>query len=85
MTLTEIRAEIRNITGVDDTSVVADSVLTDLINKGQNLLADEANLFYGYATTDTSALNGVVKLTYALFNGNGVTDLDLWEVYENSG
>ena len=85
MTLTEIRTEIRNITGVDDTSVVADSVLTDLINKGQNLLADEANLFYGYATSNTTASNGVVRLTYALFNGNGVTDLDLWEVYENSG
>ena len=48
MELSEIRAEIRNITGVDDTSVVTDSVLKDLINKGQNILADEANLFYGH-------------------------------------
>ena len=44
MTLTQIRTEIRNITGISSTTVIADSVLNDLINKGQIILADEANL-----------------------------------------
>ena len=58
MTLTQIRTEIRNITGVESTSVVADAVLTDLINKGQTILADDANLFYGYGTRNSISGTG---------------------------
>lgn len=79
MTLTQIRTEIRNITGVDDTSVVADSVLTDLINKGQNILADEANLFYGYGTRNSTAGNE----TYQMLTGNGASVI-AWDIVENS-
>jgi hypothetical protein len=78
MTLTQIRTEIRNITGVEDTSVVADAVLTDLINKGQIILADEANLFYGYATRNSVAGTG----EYQILTGNGVT-VNTWTVVEN--
>jgi hypothetical protein len=79
MELSEIRAEIRNITGVDDTSVVADSVLTDLINKGQNILADEANLFYGYGKRNSVA--GTSK--YQILNGNGLS-VTAWTIVENT-
>ena len=79
MTLTQIRTEIRNITGVEDTSVVADSVLTDLINKGQIILADEANLFYGYATRNSVAGTG----EYQILTGNGVT-VNTWTIVENA-
>ena len=79
MTLTEIRTEIRNITGVEDTSVVADAVLTDLINKAQIILADEANLFYGYATRNSVAGTG----EYQLVNGNGNT-ISSWTKVENA-
>ena len=79
MTLTEIRSEIRNITGVDDTSVVADSVLTDLINKGQNILADEANLFYGNGKRNSVA--GTSK--YQILNGNGLS-VTAWTIVENT-
>ena len=79
MTLTNIRTEIRNITGVEDTSVVADSVLTDLINKGQTILADEANLFAGYATRNSVAGTG----EYQLVNGNGVS-VAAWTIVENA-
>ena len=78
MTLTQIRTEIRNITGVEDTSVVADSVLTDLINKAQIILADEANLFYGYATRNSVAGTG----EYQILTGNSVT-ANTWTVVEN--
>ena len=81
MTLSEIRTEIRNITGVDETSVVADSVLTDLINKGQSVLADEANLFLAYGDVDTTAntsgyrmyTEGVFTTTSWALRENGVT------------
>jgi hypothetical protein len=79
MTLTQIRTEIRNITGVEDTSVVADAVLTDLINKAQIILADEANLFYGYATRNSVAGTG----EYQLVNGNGNT-ISSWTKVENA-
>lgn len=79
MTLTQIRTEIRNITGVEDTSVVADSVLTDLINKGQTILADEANLFAGYATRNSVAGTG----EYQLVNGNG-SSVTAWTIVENA-
>ncbi len=79
MTLANIRTEIRNITGVEDTSVVADSVLTDLINKGQTILADEANLFAGYATRNSVSGTG----EYQLVNGNGVSVV-AWTIVENA-
>jgi|TARA_A100000171_G_C2136903_1_gene150979 hypothetical protein len=79
MTLTQIRTEIRNITGVEDTSVVADSVLTDLINKGQTILADEANLFAGYATRNSVSGTG----EYQLVNGNG-SSVTAWTIVENA-
>lgn len=79
MTLANIRTEIRNITGVEDTSVVADSVLTDLINKGQTILADEANLFAGYATRNSVAGTG----EYQLVNGNG-SSVTAWTIVENA-
>tara|TARA_R100001129_G_scaffold180882_1_gene159455 strand:+ start:1360 stop:2046 length:687 start_codon:yes stop_codon:yes gene_type:complete len=69
MTLTQIRTEIRNITGASGTSQIADSVLTDLINKGQTILADEGNLFAGYGKRNTIAGTG----EYQMINGNGVS------------
>jgi hypothetical protein len=59
MQLSDIRTEIRNITGVSSTSTISDAILTDLINKGQNMLADEANLFSGYATRN--AVDGTAE------------------------
>jgi len=79
MTLTQIRTEIRNITGVESTSVVADAVLTDLINKGQTILADDANLFYGYGTRNSISGTG----EYPLITGNGVT-VNTWTIVENA-
>ena len=69
MTLSEIRTEIRNITGASGTTQIADSVLTDLINKGQTILADEGNLFAGYGKRNTIAGTG----EYQMINGNGVS------------
>ena len=53
MTLSEITTEVRNITGVDSTSVVSDSIIHDLINEAQYQLCDEANLLQGYATRNS--------------------------------
>jgi len=78
MTLTQIRTEIRNITGVESTSIVADAVLTDLVNKGQTILADEANLFYGYGTRNSVDGTG----EYQMITGNNVT-VDTWTIVEN--
>ncbi len=80
MTLSEIRTEIRNITGVDDTTVLSNAVLTDLINKGQILLADEANLFYGYATRNST--NGTGE--YPMLTGNGLSVI-AWTISESAG
>ena len=55
MTLSEITTEVRNITGVDSTSVVSDSIIHDLINEAQYQLCDEANLLQGYATRNSGA------------------------------
>lgn len=55
MQLSELRTEIRNITGVSETTTITDAVLNDLINKGHNLLADEANLYEGFATRNSIA------------------------------
>jgi len=78
MTLSEIRTEIRNITGVDETSVVADSVLTDLINKGQAILADEANLFVAVGNRETVANT----YDYRMYNENSFTTTN-WALREN--
>lgn len=53
MQLSAIRTEVRNITGVDSTDTVSDATLNDLINKGHNILSDEANLYEGYATANS--------------------------------
>jgi len=79
MQLSAIKDEIRNITGVDDTSVVSNDVLIDLINKGQTFLADEANLFYGYATRNS--VNGTGE--YQMISGNSVS-VDAWTVSETT-
>lgn len=79
MTLTQIRTEIRNITGISSTTVIADSVLNDLINKGQIILADEANLFRGYAYRNSVSGTGLYQMT----NGNGVT-ITTWTKRENA-
>jgi len=55
MTLSEITTEVRNITGVDSTSVLADSIIHDLINEGHFQLCDESNLLQGYATRNSVA------------------------------
>lgn len=78
MTLSELRTEIRNITGVDETSVVSDAVLTDLINKGQSILADEANLFLAYGDTDTTANNS----GYRMYD-EGIYTTTIWSLREN--
>ena len=78
MTLSELRTEIRNITGVDETSVVSDAVLTDLINKGQSILADEANLFLAYGNTDTTANTS----GYRMYD-EGIYTTTIWSLREN--
>jgi len=79
MTLTQIRAEIRLVTGVSSTSIISDAVLTDLINKGQTILADDANLFYGFATRNSVDGTG----EYQMQNGNNVT-VNTWTKTENA-
>jgi len=79
MTLTEITTEVRNITGVDSTSVVSDAVIYDLINEAQYQLCDEANLLQGYATR-----NSVVDTSeYPMKTSNSdvVTD---WSIYQTN-
>jgi len=78
MTLSEITTEVRNITGVDSTSVLADSIIHDLINEGHFQLCDEANLLQGYATR-----NSVVDTSeYQMKNSNAlVTD---WTLNQNN-
>ena len=78
MTLTEITTEVRNITGVDSTSVVSDAVIHDLINEAQYQLCDEANLLQGYATR-----NSVVDTSeYAMKNSN--VDVTDWTLFQNN-
>jgi len=78
MTLSEITTEVRNITGVDSTSVLADSIIHDLINEGHFQLCDEANLLQGYATR-----NSVVDTSeYQMKDSNTlVTD---WTLNQNN-
>ena len=78
MTLSEIRTEIRNITGVDETSVVADAVLTDLINKGQSILADEANLFVATGSRNSAANTS----DYRMYDEGSFTTTS-WTLREN--
>ena len=63
MQLSAIRTEIRDITGVDDTNTVSNATLTDLINKGHNVLADEANLFEAYATRNSVSDTAEYQMT----------------------
>ena len=79
MTLSEITTEVRNITGVDSTTVVSDAIIHDLINEAQFQLCDEANLLQGYATR-----NSVVDTSeYPLKDSNSdeVTD---WTIYQTN-
>ena len=79
MTLSEITTEVRNITGVDSTSVLADSIIHDLINEAQYQLCDEANLLQGYATR-----NSVVDQSeYPMKTSNSDTVTD-WTVYQTN-
>lgn len=79
MTLSEITTEVRNITGVDSTSVLADSIIHDLINEAQYQLCDEANLLQGYATR-----NSVVdQRDYPMKTSNSDTVTD-WTVYQTN-
>ena len=79
MTLSEITTEVRNITGVDSTSVLADSIIHDLINEAQYQLCDEANLLQGYATR-----NSVVDQSeYPMKTRNSDTVTD-WTVYQTN-
>jgi len=79
MTLSEITTEVRNITGVDSTSVLADSIIHDLINEAQYQLCDEANLLQGYATR-----NSVVDQSeYPMKTSNSDTVTD-WTIYQTN-
>ena len=78
MTLTEITTEVRNITGVDSTSVVSDAVIHDLINEAQYQLCDEANLLQGYATRNSVADTS----EYAMKNSN--VDVTDWTLFQNN-
>lgn len=77
MQLSVIRTEIRAITGVSSTTTVTDATLTDLINKGHNMLADEANLFSGYATRN--AVDGTAE--YQMIDDT--TDISTWSKVED--
>ena len=54
-TLATLTTDVRNITGAEDTSVITDAVIFDLINKGQNLLGDAADLFPAYGSRNSVA------------------------------
>ena len=78
MTLSEITTEVRNITGVDSTSVLADSIIHDLINEGHFQLCDEANLLQGYATR-----NSVVDTSEYQMKDTNILVTD-WTVSQNN-
>ena len=79
MTLTEITTEVRNITGVDSTSVVSDAVIHDLINEAQYQLCDEANLLQGYATR-----NSVVDTREYFMKDTTNTPVTDWTLVQNN-
>lgn len=79
MTLTEIATEVRNITGVDTTSVVSDSILHDLINEAQYQLCDDSNLLQGYATRNSVADTREYPMKTS--NSDVVTD---WSIYQTN-
>ena len=83
MTLSEITTEVRNITGVDSTSVVSDAVIHDLISEAQYQLCDEANLLQGYATRNSVA----DTREYPMKNSNSdeVTDWTAYQVNLSGG
>lgn len=79
MTLTEIRNEVRSITGVSSTSIVSDAIIDDLINEGQYQICDEANLLQGYATRNSVV--GTIEYPMKTSNSDLVTD---WTVYQTN-
>lgn len=79
MTLSEITTEVRNITGVDSTSVVSDSIIHDLINEAQYQLCDEANLLQGYATR-----NSVVDQSEYFMKDTTNTTVADWTLVQNN-
>tara|TARA_B100000424_G_scaffold12884_1_gene9510 strand:+ start:1081 stop:1977 length:897 start_codon:yes stop_codon:yes gene_type:complete len=79
MTLSEITTEVRNITGVDSTTVVSDAIIHDLINEAQFQLCDEANLLQGYATRNSVADTSEYPLKDS--NSDEVTD---WTIYQTN-
>ena len=79
MTLSEITTEVRNITGVDSTSVLADSIIHDLINEAQYQLCDEANLLQGYATR-----NSVVDQSEYFMKDTTNTTVADWTLVQNN-
>jgi len=60
--LSVLRAEVRNITGAEDTTVISDAVMNDLINKGEIILADEGNLFEAYGTRNAVSNTAEYKM-----------------------
>ena len=79
MTLSEITTEVRNITGVDSSSVLADSIIHDLINEAQYQLCDEANLLQGYATR-----NSVVDQSEYFMKDTTNTTVADWTLVQNN-
>ena len=67
--LSAIRTDIRNITGATDTAIISDATVTDLINKAQTVLADDANLFPAYGTRNSVASTRV----YTFLSGGNWT------------
>ena len=79
MTLSEITTEVRNITGVDSTTVVSDAIIYDLINEAQYQLCDEANLLQGYATRNSVADTREYPMKDS--SSDEVTD---WAIYQTN-
>ena len=79
MTLSEITTEVRNITGVDSTTVVSDAIIHDLINEAQYQLCDEANLLQGYATRNSVADTREYPMKDS--SSDEVTD---WAIYQTN-
>jgi len=79
MTLSEITTEVRNITGVDSTTVVSDAIIYDLINEAQYQLCDEANLLQGYATR-----NSVVDTREYPMKDSSSDEVTDWAIYQTN-
>ena len=83
MTLSEIRTEVRNITGVSSTSIVSDAIIDDLINEGNFELCDESNMLQGYATRNTVASTNEYPLNDS--SSDTVTDWTIYQVNLSGG